>query len=146
MKLVGPQAAAYLARKLSEGEGTGSRGINRKPDRELNMRCAWGELTGAREETGDERCLADIYRGEGATLQTIATAEPVLLHNEPADYDAEEGAFVVLIRHRGQWEGVLLGEGAGLPEPPAEGVVVLGVQGVERDPEWLETIQIDYTE
>jgi len=142
MNLVGPRATAYLARKLGEGDGTQSRGINRAPDRELNMRCAWGELTGAREETGAERCLADIYRGEGATLQTIATAEPVLIHNEPTDYTAEEGAFVVLIRHRGQWEGVLIGTGTGIPDPPSPGVYVLGA--IDGDVDWLPTVTADW--
>jgi hypothetical protein len=140
MKLLGPSAAAYLARKLAQGGSSAQRTIGPRAPYELDQRVAWGSLTGARQETGDLLPLADIYRGHGAGKVTIATAEPVRLHNEPADWEPTEGETVVLLRFRAAWEGVLTD--AGFPDPPSTGFYVLGA--VDGAIDWAETIQIDY--
>ncbi len=104
---------------------------------------AWARVTG--EDEG--AILADIFRGEDAREVVLAEGVEIKLIGVPESYEPTEGDLFIVMRHKGYWEGVFIeAAGAGLPEIPEEGVVVLGVQGEERDPEWFDTIIIDYAE
>jgi len=100
---------------------------------------AWARVEEYPGEGGE--ILATIFRGEDGRETVLEESAELQIIGAPVDYEPEEGALFVVIRHKGYWEGVLV-ESTGVPDPPSPGVYVLGA--IDGTVDWLDTVQIDY--